>query len=38
MTEDKAKTEAEAEIKALIEEERMLTENDDSNIYRGRGE
>ena len=36
MTEDKAK--AEAEIKALIEEERMLTENDDSTVYKRRGE
>ena len=32
------KTEAKDEIEALIDEERMLTENDDSNVYRGRGE
>lgn len=35
---DKAKEEQEAEIKALIEEERMLNENDDNIVYRGRGE
>ena len=35
---DQAKEEREAEIKALIEEERMLNENDDSIVYRGRGE
>lgn len=35
---DKAKAETEAEIKALIDEERMLNEHDDSIVYRGRGE